>query len=162
MTLNGQGTGGNSGEGTETNVTREVSGTTLTLTNTAVTASANTITVDLNAQGWADKADPTTITTADGTTIAFSKGEGSNKPVFYANTKGVRMYAKNSLTITGSSKAIAKVVLTCDSASGTDYVGNGSLYGTANGNALTIVNEHSAASGGTQLRIQTITITYAQ
>jgi hypothetical protein len=72
------------------------------------------------------------------------------------------MYAKNTLTITGSSKAIAKVVLTCDSYSGTDYVGNSQLYGSASGNALTIVNDFTGTSGGVQLRVKTIEITYAQ
>ena len=142
-------------------VTNAVDGATLTLTNTTVTASDNTITIDLSAQGWSDAAEVTSLTASDGTTINFSKGDGSNSPKYYAATKGIRMYAKNAITITGASKAIAKVVLGCDSYNGTDYVGNTTLYGSATGNAMTIVNEHSSASGGTQLRVKTITITYA-
>lgn len=163
VTLNGQGSDGNgdNGQGTETNVTNAVDGATLTLTNTTVTASDNTITIDLSAQGWSDAVEVTSLTASDGTTINFSKGDGSNSPKYYAATKGIRMYAKNAITITGASKAIAKVVLGCDSYNGTDYVGNTTLYGSATGNAMTIVNEHSSASGGTQLRVKTITITYA-
>jgi len=154
----GSGDSGSGGSG----VTTSLEGTVLTLTNNGVTASTNTASVDLNTYGWSNNTIPTTITLTDGTTIIFAKGEGGSDPKFYDATKGVRMYAKNTLTITGSSKAIAKVVLNCDSYSGTDYVGNAQLYGTASGNALTIVNDWTGTSGGTQLRVKTIDITYAQ
>ena len=144
------------------NVTKTVSGTTITLTNTGVTASGNAVTVDLAAQGWTNAQEVTTVTLSDGTSITFDKGEGSTTPKFYDATKGVRLYAKNTIAIAGSSKAIAKVVLNCDSYQGTDYVGNELLEGKASGNTLTIVNEHTSTSGGVQLRVQTIEITYAQ
>ena len=147
---------------TESNVTKSIDGSTLTLTNTAVTASSNTVTVDLNTQGWENQAEPTTITLSDGTTIIFDKGEGSTTPKFYTATKGVRLYAKNYIKITGASKAIAKVVLNCDSYSGTDYVGNELLYGLVDGLAMFIYNEHTEAKAGVQLRVKTIEITYAE
>ena len=147
---------------TESNVTKNIDGTTLTLTNTAVTASSNTVTVDLSQQGWENGAEATTITLTDGTTISFEKGENSNAPKFYTATNGVRLYAKNYIKVTGSSKAIAKVVLNCDSYNGTDYVGNDLLYGLAEGLALFIYNEYTGTSGGVQLRVKTIEITYAQ
>jgi hypothetical protein len=157
----GSSTGGDT-TGGDSNVTTSLEGTVLTLINNAVTASTNTASVDLNTYGWGNNTIPTTVTLTDGTTIVFAKGDGGSDPKFYEATKGVRMYAKNTLTITGSSKAIAKVVLNCDSYSGTDYVGNAQLYGTASGNALTIVNDWTGTSGGTQLRVKTIDITYAQ
>ncbi len=144
------------------NVTITVDGTVLTLINGDATASSSVISVDLSAQGWANAEEVTTLTLTDGTTITFSKGEGGTTPKYYDATKGVRLYAKNTIAITGSSKAIAKVVLNCDSYSGTDYVGNPTLYGTANGNTLTVVNEHDSTSGGVQLRVKTIDITYAE
>ena len=147
---------------TESNVTKSLDGTTLTLTNTAATASANTVTVDLSAQGWENQAEPTTITLEDGTTIIFDKGEGGTTPKFYTATNGVRMYAKNYIKITGASKAIAKVVLNCDSYNGTDYVGNELLYGLADGLMMFIYNEHTEAKAGVQLRVKTIEITYAE
>ena len=146
----------------ESNVTKSLDGTTLTLTNTAATASANTVTVDLSAQGWENSAEPGTITLSDGTTIIFDKGEGGTTPKFYTATNGVRMYAKNYIKITGASKAIAKVVLNCDSYNGTDYVGNELLYGLVEGLAMFIYNEHTGTSGGVQLRVKTIEITYAE
>lgn len=153
--------GGGGGGETTGNVTKTVDGNIVTLV-VADTAEGDKITVDLSAQGWeSGKAvDPATITLSDGTKITFAKGEGSNTPAFYEATKGVRVYAKNTITISG--KAVAKVVMTCDSYNGTAYTGNSTLYASANGTTFTICNEHSEAKGGDQLRVQTIEITYAK
>lgn len=141
------------------NMTKAVSGTAVTLTSSSVTGS-DEVTVDFNAQGWADKADPTTVTLSNGTTIEFGAGEnGTNSPVFYSATKGVRVYAKNTITVKGS-KAIAKIVMNCDSYNGTDYIGNDMLYAKEEGKTVTICNDHTEAKGGTQLRIQTMVITF--
>ena len=153
--------GGGGGGETTGNVTKTVDGNIVTLV-VADTAEGDKITVDLSAQGWeSGKAvDPATITLSDGTKITFAKGEGSNTPAFYEATKGVRVYAKNTITISG--KAVAKVVMTCDSYNGTAYTGNSTLYASASGTTFTICNEHSEAKGGDQLRVQTIEITYAK
>ena len=153
--------GGGGGGETTGNVTKTVDGNIVTLV-VADTAEGDKITVDLSAQGWeSGKAvDPATITLSDGTKITFAKGEGSNTPAFYEATKGVRVYAKNTITISG--KAVAKVVMTCDSYNGTAYTGNSTLYASASGTTFTICNEHSEAKGGEQLRVQAIEITYAQ
>lgn len=158
--LNSAGGGGGGGE-TTGNVTKTVDGSNVILV-VANTTEGNKITVDLSAQGWeSGKAvDPATITLSDGTKITFAKGEGSNTPAFYEATKGVRVYAKNTITISG--KAVAKVVMTCDSYNGTAYTGNSTLYASASGTTFTICNEHSEAKGGDQLRVQTIEITYAK
>ena len=153
--------GGGGGETPAGNVTKTVDGNIVTLV-VADAAEGDKVTVDLSAQGWeSGKAvDPATITLADGTKITFAKGEGSNTPAFYEVTKGVRVYAKNTITISG--KAVAKVVMTCDSYNGTAYTGNSTLYASASGTTFTICNEHSEAKGGDQLRVQTIEITYAK
>ncbi len=141
------------------NMTKAVSGTAVTLTSSSVTGS-DEVTVDFNAQGWADKAAPTTVTLSNGTTIEFGAGEnGTNSPVFYSATKGVRVYAKNTITVKGS-KAIAKIVMNCDSYNGTDYIGNDMLYAKEEGKTVTICNDHTEAKGGTQLRIQAMVITF--
>lgn len=153
--------GGGGGETPAGNVTKTVDGAVVTLVVAGATE-GNKVTVDLSAQGWeSGKAvDPATITLSDGTKITFAKGEGSNTPAFYSATKGVRVYAKNTITISG--KAVAKVVMTCDSYNGTAYTGNSTLYASASGTTFTICNEHSEAKGGDQLRVQTIEITYAK
>ncbi len=148
--------------GGDSNVTVTVDGTVVTLINGDATASSSATSIDLSTQGWANAEEVTSVTLTDGTTITFSKGEGGTTPKYYDGTKGVRLYAKNTIAITGSSKAIAKVVLNCDSNNGTDYVGNPTLYGTAKDKTLTVINEHDSTSGGVQLRVKTIDITYAE
>lgn len=138
-----------------------IEGTTVTLTNPNVTASATITSTALNTFGWANQGEPTGASDSEGTSFVFAQEEGRNAPLFYTATGGVRMYALNSLALQAS-KPIAKVVLTCDSYNGTDYVGNPTLYTKINGNEWKIVNDHTSNSGGVQLRIKTIEITYAE
>ncbi|SFG61872.1 hypothetical protein [Prevotella sp. KH2C16] len=152
---------GGSGSGTGTGVTPTVSGTTVTVTNPNVTAGSTTVTIDLNTQGFTNQQEVTSVTLSDGSTITFGKGEGTTTPKFYTATKGVRMYAKNTIDFACKSK-IAKIVITCDSYSGTDYTGNPTQTVSFDGTKATYINEHTAATGGVQLRVQTITITYGE
>ena len=156
-----EGSGGGGGGETSGNVTKTIDGAVVTFV-VADKTEGDKVTVDLNAQGWeSGKAvNPATIKLDDGTEITFDKGEGSNSPAFYDATKGVRVYAKNTITISG--KAVAKVVLNCDSYNGTNYVGNSTLTASASGTKFVICNEHSEGKGGDQLRVQTIVITYAK
>ncbi|MBR1521486.1 MAG: DUF5017 domain-containing protein [Bacteroidaceae bacterium] len=136
-----------------------ISGTTVTLTNAAATPGNESITIDLNTLGYENAADMGTVTLNDGTTIVFDAGSNKNAPKFYSATKGARVYANNTITFNGKS-AIATIVMTCDSYNGTDYVGNATATISASGNTLVYTN--ASADAGTQLRVQTITITYAQ
>ena len=157
-----EGSGGGGGGETSGNVTKTIDGTVVTFV-VADKTEGDKVTVDLNAQGWENSQEVKSLTISDGTVITFAvSSEGGTTPKYYEATKGVRLYAKNILTITGKDKAIAKVILNCDSYSGTNYVGNDALKGSASGNTLTIVNEHTGTSGGVQLRIQTIEIIYAK
>ena len=151
--------GGGGGGETTGNVTKTVDGNIVTLV-VADAAEGDKVTVDLNAQGWSDAEAVSELTLQDGTKIIFNIGEGSTPPKFYEKTKGVRIYAKNTLTISGN--AVAKVVLTCDYLNDTKYTGNSTLYASASGTSFVICNEHSEAKGGDQLRVQTIEITYAK
>lgn len=138
--------------------------------------------ISMSSFGLSNQADATTLTADDGTTLTFSKEDGKNAPKYYEAAGGaIRMYALNSLTIT-SSKTITKVVVTTtEPYQGTAYNGNDTMFGEADGKKVTmkknsdtqvtfsdfssktlkIVNDHSSNSGGTQLRIMKITITYA-
>ena len=133
--------------------------------------------------GLENAADVPTLTAGDGTTLTFAQEGGKNAPKYYTAAGGsVRMYALNSLTIK-SSKTITKVVITTsDPYQGTAYNGNDQMYGEAGGNkvetkkdsdtqvtfskfsdtSLKIVNDFTGNSGGTQLRVAKITITYAK
>lgn len=123
-----------------------------------------------------------TITFGDAT-ITFEKNDGNNAPMYYFNKKeslrSVRMYAKNSMEMTAT-KNIAKVVINCAAPyQGTNYNGNDQMTTTAgtisksadklsvtidgiNSKSFTLANEYTATTKGTQLRIVSMTITYAE
>ena len=146
--------------GTSEGVT--ISGTTVTLTNSSVTAGTETATIDLNTLGLASKdivSGPYSL--SDGSTITVAQGEGKSAPIYHSATKGFRIYASNTITF-NASKPIAKIVFSCDSYNGTDYVGNASQTITFSGNTATYCNYIEGNSGGTQLRVKTITVTYAK
>ena len=144
--------------------------------------SGNSVTLNFVDAGIADKAENPAVTLADGTTITFGKAEGTTTPKYYSNSKSVRVYAKNSIAIS-SSKDIVAVKFVCNDKYQDDlYNGNEMLYLSANGKQIaptrsgttevafsgfsakapTIVNDHTEAKGGVQLRIVSITITYAE
>ena len=133
----------------------------ITITYDKATPSSETVTCNLGEYGWENATEPEVVTLSDGTTISFAKEGGNNAPKYYEASKGVRMYALNSMTITGT-KAIAAVKLICDAYQGTNYVGNELLYTAVDGNTWKVVNDHTGNSGGVQLRVKTIEITYAQ
>ncbi len=138
-----------------------VSGTTIILAADGVTASGSSITLDLSTFGF-ENAETVTTVTSDGCTITFSGGENtSNSPKYYTATNGVRMYANNVVTFTAE-KTIATVTLNCDSYSGTDYVGNETRTFSCSNNVFTLTNTHTSSSGGVQMRIQTVTFTFAE
>ncbi len=162
ISLNGQTSGGSTGGetgGTSSGLTIE--GTTVTAVKANVTAGTVTATIDLNTIGQENNTDATTYTLSDGSTITFGAGTNTATPKFFTATKGVRLYANNTITIAGKAQ-IAKIIFTCDSYNGTDYVGNSTATVTFDGNNATYVNAYSANSGGVQLRVQTITVVYAQ
>ena len=124
--------------------------------------------------------DLTTLTATDGTELTFAQEGGSNSPKYYTSGTSARMYALNSLTISGS-KTMTKVILTCAMNGSNAANGNDLMYGEADGQKVTvskdsntqvsfsgfssktlkIVNDYTQDSAGTQLRIQKITIVYA-
>ena len=145
-------------------------------------AGGGSVSAKATEMGFAAQAVATSYTMSDGTVLTFAKGDGSNDPKYYdGDYAAVRMYAKNMLTIT-SSKTIAKVVITTTSGSGsTKYNGNDTAFAEGsskvtikknsdteiefsglNAKTVKIVNDQEAASGGTQLRLSAITITYAK
>ena len=139
----------------------------------------NTTTITMADFGLENAADLTTLS-ANGVTLTFSQEGGNNAPKYYTSGNAARMYALNTLTITGS-KAMTKVVLTCAMNGTNPANGNDMMYGEANNtkvttnkdsdtqvtfsnfssNTLKIVNDHTQATSGTQLRIVSIKITYA-
>lgn len=146
----------------------------------------NTITLTATDMGFADKAEATTCTLSDGTVITFATGQGTTPPKFYGGEfQAIRLYAKNTFTIKATKK-IVKIEIECakpytKDGKTTYYNGNATCFAQSGDNkivikqdsetqvtfagldnsTITIVNEHSEAKGGTQLRIAKLVITYA-
>ena len=165
VTVNGKGDEGdqpsqpeNPGQGSQEGVS--IDGTTVTLTNAAVTAGSESLTVDLSTLGFDNAETVTTLTLTDGTTVTFDANTNQNPPKYYDATKGIRVYANNTITFRGLAP-IAKVVMTCDEYNGTKYVGNATATLEANGNTMVYTNA-TTESAGVQLRVKTITVVYAQ
>jgi len=163
VTLNRTGTG--TGSTTTPATTTEgitVSGTTVTLTNRNVTAGSTTVTADLNTFGLTDNTSASTITLSDGSSIVFDANGQTNGPKFYTNTRGVRVYAKNKVTFKGKAP-IAKIVIQYDGMVSFEDDASEQVKAEALGNDAEYINVFTGTTGGgVQLRIQKVTITYAQ
>lgn len=138
-----------------------VDGTTVTLTNPAVIAGTTTATAILTSLGYENGAPVPGFSMLDGTSISFDKGSNTNEPKYYTATNGIRVYANNIITF-DAEKPIAKIEFECDEYNGTKYVGNTEQTVDFDGSTATYTNSYTGSGGGTQLRIKTITITYAQ
>lgn len=137
-----------------------IDGTTVTMTNSGVTA-GESIKVDKISEITSD-ANPSEITLSDGTVLTLDINGGTTKPAYNSNYNNLRIYAQNKMTITAS-KQIAKIVLNCDSYSGTNYVGNETATVEFSGNTATYTNVFTGTSGGgVQLRILSFEIFYAK
>ena len=162
--IEGEGTGGEVTPKPETPDTSKgiiIDGTTVTLTNSAATA-GESIKVDFSTLGYQNQQDVEKIELSDGTIISFDKNGESNGPKYYDATKGIRVYKNNKIIFNGKN-TIAKIVMTCDSYSGTNYVGNETATITFSGNTATYNNVYTEATGGgVQLRIKTVEIFYAK
>lgn len=162
VSIEGEGSGTTTPETPASGEGVSISGNILTLTNTKATAGTETVTIDLSKQGFEDKKTVTEAKFSDGTTITFGKGNGTSTPTFFTKTKGVRVYLNNTITF-NASKPIAKIVFTCDVYNGTNEVGNKTATVTFSGNTAVYTNaDPNPEKGGVQLRVQTITITYAK
>ena len=162
--IEGEGTGGEVPPKPETPATSKgisIDGTTVTLTNSAATA-GESIKVDFSTLGYQNQQEVEKIELSDGTIISFDKNGESNGPKYYNATKGIRVYKNNKIIFNGKN-TIAKIVMTCDSYSGTNYVGNETATITFSGNTATYNNVYTEATGGgVQLRIKTVEIFYAK
>ncbi len=148
--------------GTTASAGVSISGDVVTLTNGDATAGTESVKLVVNDLGLEDKSSAVgTYTLSDGSTLTVAQGTGSNAPTYYSATNGFRIYACNTLTFE-CGRQIASIVMTCDTYNGTVEVGNDTATVEFTSTGATYCNYNAAGSGGTQLRVQTITITYAQ
>ena len=150
--------------------------------NTFAGADATVVMSEAYSECTDGNVDATPIT-FDAVQVSFDKNGGNNAPKYYWNEKAdfctVRMYAMNAMTVT-SDKQIAKIVIKCAApGSGKNYNGNNEMTTTAgsiqkaednvmivvdgiNQSEVTITNQFTAISGGTQLRIHSMGVYYVK
>lgn len=156
-----EGTGGDQ-PSTPTGDALNISGTTVTLTNTAAEAGTESVSIDCSTLGYENAQDAGTVKFSDGTTLTFDGNGETNTPKYYEKTGGFRVYKNNKMIFAGVKK-IARIIMTCDAYNGIDYVGNATATVEVSGNNLVYTNLYTEAQGGgVQLRVQTIKIIYAK
>lgn len=147
-------------------------------TTTPETPTSGDITMKAGDFGVANATDMGTQTLSDGTKLTFEKGSNSNGPKFYSTGSGtIRLYPGNTIAIDAGSKKVASITLVCDSYSNTDYTAEGKLTSTKgtvslsnltytisniDASTFTLTNGDTGTGGKTQLRILSISITYAK
>ena len=139
------------------------------------TVSGNTITVNAADFGVANGTEMGTQTLSDGTKLEFDGGGNSNAPKYYNSGTNIRMYPKNTVTITAS-KNISKVVFNVDEYQGTICNASGDISASPGTIALdgkvvtisgisdkstVITNTSSGTGAASQIRVISIEITYA-
>ncbi len=150
------------GSGSSSDQALSVSGNVVTLTNFNATPGTETLEIVVNDFGLANAASAIgTYTLSDGSTLTVAQGNGASAPTYYTATNGFRIYAGNTLTF-NCGREIASIVMVCDIYNGTYEVGNDTATVEFTSTGATYCNYNATGSGGTQLRVQTITITYAQ
>lgn len=156
---NTENNGGNTPAPAGSNVS--INGQTLTLTNSAVTAGTETLSVNVTDLNLTNGELKSAITLSDGTVISFDKGAGKPVPVYNGQHHNIRVYANNVVTFTGK-KAIAKIEIKCDQYQGKTNVGNETATVSFDGTKAVYTNVFSGQGGGVQLRILSFVITYAK
>lgn len=148
-------------------------------TTTPETPTSGDITMKAGDFGVDTETDMGTQTLSDGTKLTFEKGSNSNNgPKYYSTGSGtIRLYPGNTIAIDAGSKKVASITLVCDSYSNTDYTAEGKLTSTKgtvslsnltytisniDASTFTLTNGDTGTGGKTQLRILSMSITYAK
>ena len=121
--------------------------------------------IDFSTQGYANQTAMKTVQVNDDVTITFAGGGNNNVPKYYTNGTAVRMYPKNSFTVTTTTGKLTKIVITFGSGDGTlSIASNVGSYasGTWTGEATsaTLTLDPNATSGNR--RIKAIAVTYGE
>ena len=139
------------------------------------TVEGNTLTVEASAMGIETGTAMPTITLTDGTKLTFEAGGNQNAPKYYSTGTNIRMYPKNSMTITAT-KNIEKVEFVVDVYSGVTYNASGDvsaepgkveiqdtniIISGISGKSIKFTNTSTTTGAASQVRIKTIKITYA-
>lgn len=136
----------------------------------------HTLTVEASAMGIENGTAMPTITLTDGTKLTFDAGGNQNAPKYYNLGTNIRMYPKNSITITAT-KNIEKVEFVVDVYNNVIYNASGDvsaepgkveiqdtniIISGISGKSTKFTNTSTTTGPGSQVRIKTIKITYAK
>lgn len=122
---------------------------------------AKTLEIDFSKQGWGNAQEITSFTSTP-LSFTLAAGGNSNTPKYYTSGTALRMYTKNTMTITGAT--ITKIEYTVDSrndlvaSTGTLNLEEMTWTGSTDNLVLTVDPENSKG----QARIKTMTITYTE
>lgn len=126
-----------------------------------VSGDGGTVEIDFSAKDYANGVDVTTVTESP-LTLTFAKSTGNNPPKYYTSGTAVRMYAANTLTITGAT--ITNVEYTMVDGYNNLIVTDGTYTGTtwtgSSSNLVFTSNPEQVGGKYVQTRIQKMTITY--
>ena len=140
--------------------------------------SGNEVTIAASSFGLENGVEVGTQTLTNGTKLIFDAGGNTNAPKYYTAGNGtIRMYPKNSMAIDAGSKKIASIEIICNEYNGTLYNASGNVTTTSgtmaidgasikitgiNTATVTVADAAEGSGAATQIRIETIKITYAQ
>ena len=134
------------------------------------------ITVTAASFGLENQAAVTELKLSDGTTLTFDGGGNTNPPKYYNAGNNIRMYPKNTMTISASKK-IAAIVLNVDKYNGTicnasgDIAANPGSVSTSgqvvtinnvNATSTVITNTSTTTSTPSQIRWISLTVYYVE
>lgn len=134
------------------------------------------ITVTAASFGLENQAAVTELKLSDGTTLTFDGGGNTNPPKYYNAGNNIRMYPKNTMTISASKK-IAAIVLNVDKYNGVicnasgDITANPGSVSTSgqvvtinnvNANSTVITNTSTTTSTPSQIRWISLTVYYVE
>ena len=121
----------------------------------SISPSINWVAAD---QGYENSQDITSIDFGAGLTAALAQNDASTHPRYWANDKSLRLYDKNSMTISGG--VIKKVVFTFVSSSNNKLAAEGLVVDGATGTWTGSANEIAFTATGGKAFIQKIEIEY--
>ena len=127
--------------------------------------------INFSTQGYENAQEITVVTLSDGTKLTFGAGENTNAPKYYNAGTAVRMYPKNTLSVTAVKK-MASITITCsaNNAEGQVTASAGTVavddmvitISGINSTTTQITNAHTGTGATSQLRISSVAIKYAE
>jgi hypothetical protein len=137
----------------------------------------NELTVAASSLGLDNGVEVGSKTLADGTTLTCDGGGNTNAPKYYTAGNGtVRMYPNNTMAL-NASKKIASIEIVCNEYNETLYNASGNVTATSgtkaiegavvkftgiNASSVTITNSAEGSGAATQIRWESLKITYAE